>query len=42
VTWCVLEEVHSGDWAIGGNALTTQDVQALAAGANVTAGVAVG
>ena len=21
VTWCVLEEVHSGDWAIGGNAL---------------------
>ena len=31
VTWCVLEEVHSGDWAIGGNALTTQDVQALAA-----------
>ena len=32
VTWCVLEEVHSGDWAIGGNALTTQDVQALAAG----------
>ena len=33
VTWCVLEEVHSGDWAIGGNALTTQDVQALAAGA---------
>jgi 4-oxalocrotonate tautomerase len=33
VTWCVLEEVHSGDWAIGGNALTTQDVQALASGA---------
>jgi 4-oxalocrotonate tautomerase len=32
VTWCVLEEVHSGDWAIGGNALTTQDVQALVAG----------
>ena len=27
VTWCVLEEVHSGDWAIGGNASTTQDVQ---------------
>jgi 4-oxalocrotonate tautomerase len=46
VTWCVLEEVHSGDWAIGGNALTTQDVQALAAGAgaeaDATAGVAVG
>src|SRR3984885_2810234 len=31
VTWCVLEEVHSGDWAIGGNAVTTQDVQAPAA-----------
>ena len=46
VTWCVLEEVHSGDWAIGGHALTTQDVQALAAGngteADATAGVAVG
>ena len=42
VTWCVLEEVHSGDWAIGGNALTTQDVQALAAGTGVAAGAAVG
>ena len=42
VTWCVLEEVHSGDWAIGGNALTTQDVQALAAGADAAAAAAVG
>jgi 4-oxalocrotonate tautomerase len=46
VTWCVLEEVHSGDWAIGGHALTTQDVRTLAAGngtkADATAGVAVG
>ena len=42
VTWCVLEEVHSGDWAIGGNALTTQDVQALAAGTDTAVGVAVG
>ena len=42
VTWCVLEEVHSGDWAIGGNALTTQDVQALAAGTGTAVGVAVG
>ncbi len=33
VTWCVLEEVRSGDWAIGGQALTTEAVQALAAGA---------
>jgi 4-oxalocrotonate tautomerase len=32
VTWCVVEEVKSGDWAIGGQALTTEAVQALAAG----------
>jgi len=32
VTWVVVEEVESGDWGIGGNALTTGDVQALAAG----------
>jgi 4-oxalocrotonate tautomerase len=32
VTWCVLEEVKSGDWGIGGNALTTQDVRRLAEG----------
>ena len=30
VTWCVLEEVRSGDWAIGGKPLSTADVQALA------------
>jgi 4-oxalocrotonate tautomerase len=30
VTWCVVEEVDSGDWGIGGKALTTADVQALA------------
>jgi 4-oxalocrotonate tautomerase len=29
-TWCVVEEVESGDW--GGNALTTADVHALARG----------
>ena len=33
VTWCVLEEVKSGEWGIGGNALTTGQVRALAAGA---------
>ena len=33
VTWCVVEEVKSGDWGIGGNALTTEQVHALAAGA---------
>ena len=30
VTWCVVEEVESGDWGIGGQALTTADVRALA------------
>ena len=35
VTWCVVEEVKSGDWGIAGNPLTTQDVQALAAGVGV-------
>jgi 4-oxalocrotonate tautomerase len=32
VTWCVIEEVASGDWAIGGRCLTTEAVHALAAG----------
>lgn len=32
VTSCVIEEVRSGSWAIAGNALTTVDVKALAAG----------
>lgn len=31
VTWTVIEEVKSGDWAIGGRPLTTTDVLALAA-----------
>jgi 4-oxalocrotonate tautomerase len=35
VTWCVVREVASGDWGIAGNALTTGDVRALAAGAGV-------
>lgn len=33
VTWCVVDEVRSGDWGIGGQALTTEAVHALAAGA---------
>jgi 4-oxalocrotonate tautomerase len=33
VTWCVVEEVKSGDWGIAGNALTVGDVRALASGA---------
>jgi 4-oxalocrotonate tautomerase len=32
VTWVVVEEIKSGDWGIGGKALTTADVKALAAG----------
>ena len=32
VTWCVIEEVKSGDWGIGGKGLTTADVKAPAAG----------
>jgi 4-oxalocrotonate tautomerase len=35
VTWVVIEEVKSGDWGIGGKALTTEAVQALAAGSPV-------
>lgn len=35
VTWVVLEEVTSGEWGIGGQALTTADVKALAAGTPV-------
>jgi 4-oxalocrotonate tautomerase len=31
VTWCVVEEVRSGDWGIGGKPLTTTDVKNLAA-----------
>jgi 4-oxalocrotonate tautomerase len=33
VTWVVVEEVRSGDWGMGGKALSTEDVKALAAGA---------
>jgi 4-oxalocrotonate tautomerase len=32
VTWCVIEEVESGDWGMGGNAVTTADVHAMARG----------
>ena len=31
VTWTVIEEVKSGDWAIAGKPLSTADVRALAA-----------
>jgi len=32
VTWCVVEEVRSGDWGIAGTPLTTTDLKNLAAG----------
>jgi 4-oxalocrotonate tautomerase len=35
VTWVLIEEVKSGQWGIGGNALTTADVKALASGVPV-------
>ena len=36
VTWVVVEEVPSGEWGIGGQAMTTADVHALAAGVAVS------
>ena len=33
VTWVVIEEARSGEWGIGGQAMTTEAVNALAAGA---------
>ena len=35
VTWVIVEEVKSGDWGIGGQALSTEAVRALAAGVPV-------
>jgi 4-oxalocrotonate tautomerase len=32
VTWVIIEDVRSGEWGIGGQALTTEAVRALAAG----------
>lgn len=32
VTWVRINEFESGDWAIGGKALKSSDVRALAAG----------
>jgi 4-oxalocrotonate tautomerase len=29
VTWVLVEEVRSGDWGIGGDGLTTEDVKSL-------------
>ena len=30
LTWCVLEEVPSGEWGIGGQVLLADDIRALA------------
>ena len=35
VTWCIVEEVSSGDWGIAGNPMRTEDVLALARGVPV-------
>jgi len=32
VTWVVIEDVRSGEWGIGGQAMTTEAVRAIAAG----------
>jgi 4-oxalocrotonate tautomerase len=32
VTWVVIEEVQSGEWGIGGQAMTTDAVRGMAAG----------
>jgi 4-oxalocrotonate tautomerase len=32
VTWCVVQEIHSGDSGIGGGSVTADDVRALARG----------
>ena len=32
VTWVTIEEVRSGEWGIGGQAMTTEAVHALARG----------
>lgn len=31
-TWCVVEEIPSGAWGIGGQPITTDDERALASG----------
>jgi 4-oxalocrotonate tautomerase len=36
VTWVTIEEVRSGEWGIGGQAMTTETVRALARGENRT------
>ena len=42
VTWCVIEEVASGAWAIGGRCLTTEAVHALAQDGGLALGAQAG
>jgi 4-oxalocrotonate tautomerase len=37
VTWVLLEDLKSGDWGMGGNPVTTEDVHALQSGAGAPA-----
>jgi 4-oxalocrotonate tautomerase len=30
LTWCVVEEIPSGEWGIGGQSITADDVRAIA------------
>ena len=32
VTWVILEEVRSGEWGVGGNPVTTNDVKGTSKG----------
>ena len=32
VTWCIVEEVTSGDWGVGGKPVHTSDAKTLAGG----------
>ncbi len=32
VTWVIIQDVNSGEWGIGGQAMSTEAVKALAAG----------
>lgn len=32
VTWVIIQDVNSGEWGIGGQAMSTEAVNALAAG----------
>lgn len=38
VTWVRVQEIESGEWAIGGNPLTAADVKGMAAGGPTPSG----